>query len=123
MQKLFFILASILGGLSVVLGAYGSHAASKFLSEQGASYIDKAWRYQVVHALALYAVVWALGNWPQQNSFFVWGGWFFIAGIFFFSGSLYIMAFSEAKLGMLTPFGGISFIAGWLCLVLGAWRA
>ena len=39
------------------------------------------------------------------------------AGILLFSGSLYALAVTRITwLGAITPFGGISFIAGWLVL-------
>jgi uncharacterized membrane protein YgdD (TMEM256/DUF423 family) len=47
----------------------------------------------------------------------------FLAGILLFSGSLYALALSGIRsLGMLTPFGGLAFIAGWACLAVAAWR-
>jgi uncharacterized membrane protein YgdD (TMEM256/DUF423 family) len=52
--------------------------------------------------------------------------WFFVAGILFFSGSLYVLTYKEAVgafalnwIGILTPIGGLFFIGGWLCLSLG----
>jgi uncharacterized membrane protein YgdD (TMEM256/DUF423 family) len=37
-----------------------------------------------------------------------------IAGIILFSGSLYLLALTDfAKLGAITPFGGVSFLIGW----------
>lgn len=50
-------------------------------------------------------------------------GGLFTLGILLFSGSLYLLALSGVgKLGIVTPFGGVSFLAGWLCLGLAAWR-
>jgi uncharacterized membrane protein YgdD (TMEM256/DUF423 family) len=44
-------------------------------------------------------------------------------GIVLFSGSLYGLALSgERTLGLVTPFGGLAFLAGWLCLAIAAWR-
>ena len=53
----------------------------------------------------------------------VYGGMpsWFVIGIVFFSGSLFIMAFTGLRwLGAITPIGGVAFIAGWLLL---AWTA
>jgi uncharacterized membrane protein YgdD (TMEM256/DUF423 family) len=45
---------------------------------------------------------------------------FFLVGIILFSGSLYILSITGInKLGAVTPFGGVAFIAGWVLLVLG----
>ncbi|MFS7066540.1 DUF423 domain-containing protein, partial [Escherichia coli] len=50
-------------------------------------------------------------------------GGLFTLGILLFSGSLYLLTLSGiGKLGIVTPFGGVSFLAGWLCLGLAAWR-
>jgi uncharacterized membrane protein YgdD (TMEM256/DUF423 family) len=47
--------------------------------------------------------------------------WSFLAGIFFFSGSLYLLAVTNVLwLGAITPIGGVSFIAGWVCLIFKA---
>ena len=52
-----------------------------------------------------------------------WAGVCFAVGIVLFSGSLYLLTMSGiAKLGMITPIGGVAFLAGWLCLGLAAWR-
>ena len=42
-----------------------------------------------------------------------------LAGIVIFSGSLYLLAATNARwLGAITPLGGVSFIAGWLWLII-----
>ena len=48
-------------------------------------------------------------------------GWFFVAGIFLFSGSLYALALSGVTtLGAITPLGGLAFLIGWACLAIFA---
>jgi uncharacterized membrane protein YgdD (TMEM256/DUF423 family) len=38
-----------------------------------------------------------------------------------FSGSLYALALTgQTKLGMITPFGGLAFLAGWAALIVAA---
>ena len=52
-----------------------------------------------------------------------WAGWLMFLGIVFFSGSLYILALTEIRiLGAITPIGGVLFIAGWLMLVIAAFK-
>ena len=47
----------------------------------------------------------------------------FAIGILLFSGSLYMLTLSGiSKLGIITPFGGVAFLVGWLCLGLAAWK-
>jgi uncharacterized membrane protein YgdD (TMEM256/DUF423 family) len=49
--------------------------------------------------------------------------WSFFAGIVIFSGSLYLLAVTDARwLGAVTPVGGLCLMAGWLALVLTGWR-
>ena len=79
--------------------------------------------YMFYHALALFVVVLALTRWPGSSQP-VWAGWLFVIGIVFFSGSLFLMAFTGMRwLGAITPIGGVAFIAGWLLLAWTAWQA
>jgi uncharacterized membrane protein YgdD (TMEM256/DUF423 family) len=122
MDKLFFGLAAILGGLAVALGAFGAHALEGRVDSRLLEVFETGVRYHFYHALALVAVVVALGRWPSSNLPTV-AGWLFVAGILIFSGSLYLMTFTGARwLGAITPIGGVAFISGWICLALVAWR-
>jgi uncharacterized membrane protein YgdD (TMEM256/DUF423 family) len=79
-------------------------------------------RYQMYHVFALCAAAWAWARWPHR--IFAVAGWMFVAGIVIFSGSLYVLALTGTKwLGAVTPFGGVAFLTGWLCLAVGAIRA
>jgi uncharacterized membrane protein YgdD (TMEM256/DUF423 family) len=79
-------------------------------------------RYQMYHAFAMCAAAWAFARW--QRRIFVMSGWLFAAGILVFSGSLFALALTGARwLGAITPLGGLAFLAGWLCLAIGAFRA
>jgi uncharacterized membrane protein YgdD (TMEM256/DUF423 family) len=50
-------------------------------------------------------------------------GWAILLGTVLFSGSLYLMVLTGVKpLGMITPFGGIAFLLGWLLLGIAAWQ-
>ncbi|MEE4111978.1 MAG: DUF423 domain-containing protein, partial [Desulfobacteraceae bacterium] len=78
-------------------------------------------RYQMYHAFALIAAAWVQAKWPSALASS--GGWFFVAGIFLFSGSLYLMSLSGLRwLGAITPLGGAAFLVGWVCLALAVWR-
>ncbi|MEZ4618665.1 MAG: DUF423 domain-containing protein [Caldilineaceae bacterium] len=123
MERLFFILASILGGLGVALGAFGAHAMRGRIAENLLANYETGVRYHFYHALALVAVVVAIQRWPNSNLPII-AGWLFVAGIVIFSGSLYIMAFTGLRwLGAITPIGGVALIAAWICLALMAWRS
>lgn len=122
MDRTFFIIATIFGGLGVALGAFGAHALRDRLTPDLIVTFETGVRYQMYHALALLGVVMALSRWPQ-SSLAAWAGWLFVAGIVIFSGSLYAFALSGQRWwGAVTPIGGVAFISGWICLMLVAWR-
>jgi uncharacterized membrane protein YgdD (TMEM256/DUF423 family) len=122
MERLFFILGSIFGGLGVALGALGAHALKDRLTSDALSTYETAARYQLYHALALLAVAYAVARWPVSNLPTI-AGWLFVAGIALFSGSLYLLSLTDVRwLGAIAPLGGAAFIAGWLCLALAVWR-
>ena len=122
MERTFFILASILSGLAVALGAFGAHALKARLSPDMLQIFETGVRYHFYHALALGLVVVAMQYWPKTNLPTI-AGWLFIVGIVIFSGSLYILSTSGVRWwGAITPIGGVAFIAGWACLALAAWR-
>ncbi len=120
MDQLFFILGSLSGGLAVALGAFGAHALRARLTPDLLTTFETGVRYQMYHALALLAVAAAITRWSASNLPNV-AGWLFVAGTVLFSGSLYLLCFTHKRwLGAVTPFGGLAFIAGWVCLALVA---
>lgn len=122
MDRLFFALGSLFGGLGVALGAFGSHLLRGRLPADLLANFETGVRYQMYHALALLAVAWAAGRWVGTSLPAV-AGWAFVAGILLFSGSLMIMALTGMRwLGAVTPLGGTAFVVGWLCLLIAAWR-
>ena len=123
MDRTFFIIGSILSGIAVATGAFGAHGLKNLVSAEALETWDKAVHYQMVHGLALLVLAWALTHWPEQAKLLGIGGWLFLAGTILFSGSLYILVLSGVKwLGAITPLGGVAFVAGWLYLVIAAWR-
>ena len=122
MERTFFILAALLGALSVALGAFGAHALEGRVAADLLGTYETAVRYQFFHVFALFAVVMAISRWPQSSLAPI-AGWLFVAGILLFSGSLYILVGTGVRwLGAVTPFGGVALIAGWICLAVVAWR-
>jgi uncharacterized membrane protein YgdD (TMEM256/DUF423 family) len=77
-------------------------------------------RYHIIHALALLATGILAALFPT-SPFPAVAGWLFIAGTLLFSGSLYLIVFTDKRwFGAITPLGGLAFIAGWVCLGLTA---
>lgn len=122
MDRLLYICAGITGFVGVALGAFAAHGLKARLDPDMLAVFDTAVRYQMYHVFAIVAAAWAWARW-QRRAFAV-AGWLFAAGIVIFSGSLYLLALSGVRwLGAVTPLGGVTFLAGWLCLGLGALRA
>lgn len=120
MTNIFFFLGSLLAGLAVALGAFAAHGATDFMSDQQLAWMDKAARYNMYHALALLMVSWALERWSNRAALLKAAGWLFVVGIALFSGSLYLMAFTDLRLGLITPAGGVAFVAGWVLMAIAA---
>jgi uncharacterized membrane protein YgdD (TMEM256/DUF423 family) len=106
-------IAATAGLLAVALGAFGAHGLRDLLGRNGTAAIwDKAVFYHFIHAVMLFVLA---GRKPFSNVAY----WGFLAGIILFSGSLYLLAVTDIHwLGAITPFGGVSFIVGWTCLIL-----
>lgn len=120
-ERLWFALGALFAGLGVAAGAFGAHALKRRLPLEQLLVFETAVRYQIVHALALLAVAWACGRWPERRIGIAGG--LFAAGIVLFSGSLYLLALTGAtRLGVVTPFGGLAWLAGWGWLFVAVCR-
>ena len=122
MDRLFFALGALAAFIGVALGAFAAHGLKSRIDANMLATFEVGVRYHMYHALALLAVAWACTKWPGTltNT----AGWLFVAGIVVFSGSLYVLAVTGVRwLGAITPLGGLAFLAGWLCLAWGAWKA
>jgi uncharacterized membrane protein YgdD (TMEM256/DUF423 family) len=116
-MKNFIIIGAIFGAIAVVIGAFGAHALKETLSVYEQGVFTTGSTYHFYHALALIAY----GLYGKDRVIPSWPAWSFIFGIFVFSGSLYCIAVLHLpKLGMLTPFGGLGFIAGWIGFAMAA---
>ena len=114
-------LGAVLGFLGVAAGAFGAHALKQGLAPVMLQVFETATRYQLVHALAM--VVTALARERRPSRLLAAAGWLFFAGILLFSGSLYALSLIGPPLwGAVTPFGGASLLAGWICLAVGLGR-
>jgi uncharacterized membrane protein YgdD (TMEM256/DUF423 family) len=122
MNKHLFLLGSLLGGVGVILGAFGAHGLKGWLEPDLLATFETGVRYQTYHALALLIVALVPARQATQKLLAV-TGWLFAVGTLLFSGSLYLLVISgSGGLGLVTPVGGIAFIMGWFSLVLAAFR-
>ena len=124
MHKLFLSVGALLGGIAVALGAFGAHGLKKIVEPETVNTFQTGVQYQMYHALALVAVAIVFEKFP--NKMMSWAGISFCIGILLFSGSLYLLTILKATgkvglegVGIITPFGGLFFIVGWLLLFLG----
>jgi uncharacterized membrane protein YgdD (TMEM256/DUF423 family) len=101
-------LSALIGLLAVALGAFGAHSIKALLAQNGTADIwEKAAFYHFIHALMLFVLA-------ERKPFQAGPWWSFLLGIFFFSGSLYLLAATNVLwLGAITPLGGVSFLVGW----------
>ncbi|MDT8397380.1 MAG: DUF423 domain-containing protein [Pseudomonadales bacterium] len=119
MKNLFLLLAAGNGFLAVMFGAFGAHALAKRLSPAMLGVYQTGVQYQMFHVVALLAVGFLLQR-GNDSPLLPWSGYLFAAGIVLFSGSLYGLSLSGIRaLGMITPVGGVAFLAGWALLFVG----
>ena len=109
--------AALLAFLAVALGAFGAHALKDHLAaiNRTATW-ETAVFYHAIHAVALLAAA-------RAPRFSAAAAWCFVAGILMFSGSLYALSLVGVnQLGIITPFGGVLFMAGWILLGWKGWK-
>lgn len=120
---IWLVMAGLHGALSVALGAYAAHGMAE-ADASVASLMEKATRYQMVHAVALLAVGGLQIIGPSLGRPVRWlalSGALFALGLVLFPGALYAIALGGLPMAWLAPYGGISMILGWLVLTLAAW--
>lgn len=111
------VTASFLAALAVGLGAFGAHALEESLSPKRLETWNTAVTYHMWHALALIGLALVSKVFEVDLT---WSLNLIVAGIFVFSGSLYLLCLTDTSwLGAITPIGGICFILGW---VLAGWK-
>lgn len=120
--RLAWVAVALSGFVMVLAGAFGAHGLEGRVPERLLQAFETGVRYQAWHTLAMLAVlIWrqAMPIKGQSLALWLWGG-----GIVLFSGSLYLLTLTGLRgLGMITPFGGLLLMAGWLTLAISAWKA
>lgn len=113
-----------MGGIAVALGAFGAHGLKQIVPPETVATFQTGVQYQMYHSLALLATAIIFEKFPGK--LVKLAGIFFTCGIVLFSGSLYLLTMLKAtetvgltSVGIITPFGGLFFITGWLLLFIG----
>ena len=107
------VAAAVAGASAVLLGALGAHALRSALPAPMLEVWETAVRFQFWHALALAVCATSVRR-TQARQF---AAMLFALGIVLFCGSLYALALGAPRgVGIITPLGGIAFIAGWIAL-------
>lgn len=115
----FLTIGATFGLLAVIIGAFGAHGLEKSLSPHALSRYHTGVDYQFYHVFGLIFVGILKSKQASSSLLLNYSGFAFIIGILLFSGSLYLYAITGiTKFGMVTPIGGLSFIIGWLFLIL-----
>jgi uncharacterized membrane protein YgdD (TMEM256/DUF423 family) len=125
MHKNFLRAGALFGAIAIALGAFGAHGLEQVTQDEKILHsFHTGVQYQMYHALALLAVGILYEKLHVKQ--LVWAGWSFIAGVFLFSGSLYLITFLKVQgsgfakvAGPVTPLGGVMFILGWIFLGVG----
>jgi uncharacterized membrane protein YgdD (TMEM256/DUF423 family) len=114
-------IAGLLLALATIFGAFGAHALKAQLSPDRLQVYETAVRYHFFHALGLLGIGLTLRF--IDVGLIRWAAVLVLVGIILFSGSLYALTFGAPRpFGIVTPFGGLTLIAGWISFAIGAWR-
>lgn len=113
------ITGSLLGAVSVMIGAFGAHALKSMLEQNNRlETFETAVKYQFYHSIALLFL--GLLMTKSVHKLYPVAGYSFIIGILIFSGSLYILSTTGiTKWGAITPIGGLAMIVGWITMAIG----
>ncbi len=117
MGRKIVIIATLLGALGIVFGAFGAHGLKKIVSENSVATFEVGVRYQMYHVffLLFIGVTNLFSNKVKKHLLIL-----VLIGLTFFSGSIYLLTFNELPnfnvsfLGPVTPIGGIVLISAWI---------
>lgn len=113
MKNYWILTGGIFGFLGVALGAFGAHGLKNILTPEMLEIFRTGVLYQLIHTAAILAVG------LSGNKKLFKAALFFSIGIILFSFSLYIYSVTGIKsLAMITPVGGVSFLIGWLIVII-----
>ena len=126
MERKITSVAAFMGMTAIILGAFGAHALKKQLSVEQLGSFETGVKYQMYHALfLLFLGMNTFLNEKVKKTVFQ----LVIFGVFFFSGSIYLLTTKAITgvdfkfIGIVTPIGGVLLIMAWSVLFWNVWRA
>ena len=126
MERKITSVAALLGITAIILGAFGAHALKKQLSVEQLGSFETGVKYQMYHALfLLFLGINTFLNEKVKKTLFQ----LVIFGVFFFSGSIYLLTTKAITgvdfkfIGIVTPIGGVLLIIAWSVLFWNVWRS
>lgn len=112
-----------ISALCVILGAFAAHLLKEFLNPADVITFETGTKYMFYHSLAMSMI--ALNHRKFHQSVLDLTMFLFLAGMIFFTGSLYLLATrtiwgdeGDLWIGAITPLGGVLFISAWVILIL-----
>jgi uncharacterized membrane protein YgdD (TMEM256/DUF423 family) len=122
MDRIFLIVAGLLGCSSVAIGAVVAHALAPKIDREALESLLTAVRYQQLHALLLVGIALLVRFWP--SAWWTYAGLAIVLGVLLFSGGIYLTRLADVPWGAkIAPFGGTMLMVGWLLLAIGGWRS
>jgi uncharacterized membrane protein YgdD (TMEM256/DUF423 family) len=125
MERKITSVAALMGMTAIILGAFGAHALKKQLSIEQLGSFEIGVKYQIYHALfLLFLSMNTFLNEKVKKAVFQ----LVIFGVFFFSGSIYLLTTKAITgvdfkfIGIVTPIGGVLLIMAWSVLFWNVWR-
>jgi len=122
-MKKNLVIASVLGSLAVILGAFGAHALKEQLSPDSLQSYETGVRYLMYHVIVLLFINMYSGFSEKTKNTL---SSIFIAGMLLFSGSIFLITTGliPAKvIWFITPLGGLLLIVAWLWMAYKIWRS
>jgi len=125
MERKLYILGASFGLTAIIFGAFGAHTLKNYLTPEQLTSFETGVRYQMYHALFLLLIASNLFlNYTTKKSIYL----LTLTGVFFFSGSIYLLStktitgLNFKPLGVLTPIGGVLLIAAWFLLLFNVFK-
>ncbi|SEN62430.1 DUF423 domain-containing protein [Nitrosomonas marina] len=122
MPKPFLLLGAINTFICIALGAFGAHGLKSVLTDDMQTIFHTGLQYHLYHSFGLLIIGLLLIHYAKSRLIEL-SGWLMLLGIILFSFNLYLLSLTEIRaFGIITPFGGFSYIVSWVVLAIALWK-